>query len=152
MAAYARLNNEFTEDENCHNFMRWLKFFIKGFTEPVTLLRDKHPAAWKNSGGIAVYLKHEIPQYCSSTRLVSLSDTRNLVWLKFDCNEVSRGLLIICGFTYMSPENSSVHAEEDRFQIIEDDIAAQRLNYASYRILVADILLPTQKKNQTIFI
>ena len=26
MAAHARLKNEFTEDEKCHNLMRWLKF------------------------------------------------------------------------------------------------------------------------------
>ena len=26
MAAHARLNNKFTEDEKCHNLMRWINF------------------------------------------------------------------------------------------------------------------------------
>ena len=28
MAAHARLKKEFTEDEKCHNLMRWLKRFL----------------------------------------------------------------------------------------------------------------------------
>ena len=28
MAAHACLKNEFTEDEKCHNLMRWLKYFL----------------------------------------------------------------------------------------------------------------------------
>ena len=30
---------------------------IEGFAEPFTSVREKHPNAWKNSGGIAIYLK-----------------------------------------------------------------------------------------------
>ena len=29
MAAHARLKNEFTEGEKCHNLMSWLKWFIR---------------------------------------------------------------------------------------------------------------------------
>ena len=28
MAVHARLKNEFTEDEKCHNLMRWLDFSV----------------------------------------------------------------------------------------------------------------------------
>ena len=35
-----------------------------------------------------------------------------------------------------SPENSSVHAEEDMFHIIEEDMAANRSNFENHRILV----------------
>ena len=69
--------------------------------------------------------------------MASLSDTRNLVWLKFDLNTISRGVPYICGFAYLSQENSSIHAEEDMFQIIENDIAAFRLNYRNHCILLA---------------
>ena len=29
MAVHARLKNEFTEDEKCHNLMSWLKCYIQ---------------------------------------------------------------------------------------------------------------------------
>ena len=85
-----------------------------------------------------MFFKNEISNYCTITRLASLSDTRNLVWLKLDFNETLRGVpIILCGFTYLSPENSSVHAKEDMFQIIADDIAAHRLHYENHCILMA---------------
>ena len=46
------------------------------------------------------------------------------------------GIPIICGFTYLSPENSSVHAEEDLFSIIEEDITLHKSNYPLHSIVV----------------
>ena len=38
MAAYARLKNEFTEDEKCHNLMTWLIYCRKnGYIYPQIL-------------------------------------------------------------------------------------------------------------------
>ena len=37
MAAYARLKNDFTEDEKCHNLMRWLKFLFPEAMEAFNL-------------------------------------------------------------------------------------------------------------------
>ena len=112
-------------------------FELNGFGEPSKANREKHPNAWKNSGGIAVFIKQTLSQFFHITRLASLSDTRNLIWLKFDLNTVLRGAPFICGFTYLSPENSSVHAEEDLFQIIEEDIALFRLNYSDHCVVLA---------------
>ena len=113
---------------------------LEGFTEPFASVREKQPNAWRNSGGIAIFVKNEfivLHEYCCITRLASLSDTRNLVRLKFDFVGVTKGVPIICSFTYVSSENSSVHAEEDMFQIIEDDIAAHRSNYENYCLVLA---------------
>ena len=110
---------------------------LEGFTEPFASVREKHPNAWRNSGGIAIVVKNVFMKFCCTTRLASLSDSRNLVWLKFDFVGVSKGVPIICGFTYLSPENSSVQAEEDMFQITEDDIAAHRSNYENYGLVLA---------------
>ena len=37
MAVHARLNNEFTEDEKCHNLMSWLSnsYFFEGDRNPI---------------------------------------------------------------------------------------------------------------------
>ena len=32
---HARLKNEFTEDEKCHNLMRWLKYFQRRIQDPL---------------------------------------------------------------------------------------------------------------------
>lgn len=112
-------------------------FQIEGFTEPFVSIRNKHPHAWRNSGGIAVFLKESLTKYCRVTRLVSLSESRNLIWLKFDFLDMLKGVPIICGFTYLFPENSSVHAEEDLFHIMEADVAAHRSNFESHCILLA---------------
>ena len=42
MAAHGRLKNEFTEDEKCHNFMRWLIFqFIIPGTDKIDQMLSK---------------------------------------------------------------------------------------------------------------
>lgn len=76
-------------------------------------------------------------KYCKVVKLASLSESKNVIWLKFDFVEMFKVVPIICGFTYLSPENSSVHAEEDMFHIIEEDIAAHRSNFENHCILVA---------------
>ena len=36
---------------------------IEGFAEPFMSVREKHPNAWKNSGGIAIYLKQALSSF-----------------------------------------------------------------------------------------
>ena len=43
MAAHARLNNEFTEDEKYHNLMTWLKW-LEAFHVFVAIYTAKYPA------------------------------------------------------------------------------------------------------------
>ena len=70
------------------------------------------------------------------TQIASRSSSKNILWLKFDYIDMLSGIPIICGFTYLSPENSSVHAEEDLFSIIEEDIALHKSNYPLHSIVV----------------
>lgn len=67
-----------------------------------------------------------------------LSDTRNLLKIYF--HMISRGVPYICRLTYLLPENSLIHAEEDMFQIIENDITLFRLNYSNHCLLLASDL------------
>ena len=67
----------------------------------------------------------------------SRSNSKNIIWLKFDSDDMRSGIPIISDFTYMSPENSSVHAEEDLFSIIEDDITLHKSNYTNHCIILA---------------
>lgn len=39
-------------------------FQIDGFLEPFVSIRDKHPHAWRNSGGIAVFIEEALSKYC----------------------------------------------------------------------------------------
>ena len=112
---------------------------IEGFTDPFTVVQDKHTHAWRNSGGTAVFLKHGLEKYCLIIKLPSLSNTRNVLWLKFDFKEMIKGVSVICGFTYSSQENSSVHVEEDLFQIIEEDIAWHRANCENHCIMLKEL-------------
>ena len=60
MAAHARLKNEFTEDEKCHNLMRWLKSLqiedeeallaVAAWPMLVELLIHDNPLTTENSG------------------------------------------------------------------------------------------------------
>ena len=70
-------------------------------------------------------------------QIASRSNSKNIIWLKFDFYDMCSGIPIICGFIYMSPKNSSVHAEEDVFSIIEDDITLHKSNYTNHCIIVA---------------
>ena len=82
-------------------------------------------------------INENFANYCKVTQIASHSKSKNLMWLKFDFFELQCDIPIICGFTYISPENSSIHAEEDFFSIIEDDITFHRANYERHSIMVA---------------
>ena len=113
------------------------QFHINGFMEPFMKIREKHPTAWRNSGGIAVFIRESLLKYFKVTHIASRSSSKNILWLKFDYIDMLSGIPIICGFTYLSPENSSVHAEEDLFSIIEEDITLHKSNYPLHSIVVA---------------
>ena len=81
------------------------QFQIDGFLEPFIMIRDKHPKACRNSGGIAVFINENFANNCKVTQIASRSNSKNLMWLKFDFFELQCGIPITCGFTNMSPEN-----------------------------------------------
>lgn len=70
----------------------------------------------------------------------SRSLSENVVWLKFDLKQVLtnvRGSFsFICGFIYMSPEGSSIHTQENRFHIIENEMAEYKDNYPEHKFIV----------------
>ncbi|MES9883367.1 MAG: endonuclease/exonuclease/phosphatase family protein [Sedimenticola sp.] len=112
------------------------QFNIPGYIS-YAVVRDKHRHAWRNSGGLAVFTKENMSKYCRTTRLTSCSTSKNIIWLKFDFLDVCKGLPVICGFVYLSPENSSVHADEDLFHIMEEDIAKFRDGFPNHAFIIA---------------
>ena len=55
MAGHARLKNEFTEDEKCHNLMRWLKYFDK----EILWKQGNHTSEEYTRLGFTYELEHE---------------------------------------------------------------------------------------------
>lgn len=111
------------------------QFTLDGYT-CYESVRVKHAKAFRNSGGIAVFVKKHMFDIFTVTHLKSSSD--NLIWLKFDLKAAfwNSGFNCIIGFVYMSPEGSSVHSEENLFQIIENELAAFRNSYFNHKFII----------------
>ncbi|MEW8547054.1 MAG: endonuclease/exonuclease/phosphatase family protein, partial [Candidatus Thiodiazotropha sp.] len=102
------------------------------------VLRQKHRKAFRNSGGIAVFVKHICYEIFKIDHLRSTSE--NLVWLKFDLKpefiNVKGSFSFICGFVYMSPEGSSTHSQENLFHVIENEMAGYKNVYPEHKFIV----------------
>ena len=97
-------------------------------------IRIKHATAFRNSGGIAAFVKNSLFDISTVTQLKSVSE--NILWLKFDFKRAVNMCNYIIGFVYMSPEGSSVYSEENLFQIIENEMAEFKNRYFDHRFIV----------------
>ena len=97
-------------------------------------IRIKHTNAFRNSGGIAVFVRNSLSDIFSVEQLKSASE--NIIWLKFDCKRVLSGCSYMIGFVYMSPEGSSIHSEENLFQILENEMAEFKNSYFDHKFIV----------------
>lgn len=111
------------------------QFNLDGYT-CYESIREKHSRAFRNSGGLAVFVKKHIYDIFQVKRLKSASE--NLIWLKFEVKTAlwDYGFNFIVGFVYMSPEGSSIHSEENLFQIIEQEIAVFKDSYFNHKYIV----------------
>ena len=99
-------------------------------------IRKKHAKAFRNSGGLAVFIKHELYDIFNISR--ESSESNNLIWLKFDIKPQYWNVTFnfICGFVYMSPEGSSVHSEENLFFIIENEMGALKRKFPLHKFVI----------------
>ena len=97
-------------------------------------IRIKHARAFRNSGGIATFVKNSLFDIFTVTQLKSVSE--NILWLKFDFKRAVNMCNYIIGFVYMSPEGSSVYSWENLFQIIENEMAEFKNTYFDHRFIV----------------
>ena len=64
------------------------QFRINGFLEPFIQIREKHPTAWRNSGGITVFIRQSLLKCCKVAQIASRSNSKNIIWLKFDFDDM----------------------------------------------------------------
>ena len=106
-------------------------FQIPGFVEH-SVIRKKHRKAKKNSGGISVYVANYLSEYISRIK----SQSRNILWLHLKLKSAKAGYNIVLGTVYISPEGSPVHAEENTFQIMYNEIINLKIKYADAKFVV----------------
>lgn len=111
------------------------QFSVDGF-ECYDVIRQKHAKAFRNSGGLAVFINKQLYSMFDISNINS--ESNNMLWIKFDIKPKfwNYGFNIICGFVYMSPEGSSVHAEENMFFVIEDELANLKNTYPNHKVLI----------------
>ena len=111
------------------------QFVVEGY-ECYDVIRKKHFKAFRNSGGIAVFIK----KGCYDMFNISneSSESNNVAWIKFDIKPQywNLGFSFVCGFVYMSPEGTSVHSDENLFYVIENEMACLKRKYPFHKVLI----------------
>ena len=109
-------------------------FNIPGY-QYFSSVRTKTSTLGRQSGGILIYIKEHLAKI---TRLVN-SVSRNILWVCIELKILGFPKNLIVGTVYISPENSSIHSEEDTFHLLENEII-QLKNQAEtpYMLLMGD--------------
>lgn len=106
-------------------------FILQGFAG-FSAVRKQNPNAVKNSGGVLVFVCDEL----SSITKELPSSSSNVVWVLLQLTK--RGLKhdFIIGTVYVSPEYSSIHSEEDIFNVLDNEICKFRDEHDFAKILL----------------
>ena len=106
-------------------------FKLPGFLS-FSAIRKQNRNTAKNSGGIIVYIREELNSICKELK----SSSMNVVWMLIQFTEKGCDHDLIIGTVYLSPENCSIHAQEDTFIMIENEICGFRNQYGSAKIIL----------------
>ena len=87
----------------------------------------------RGSGGIITYVREELAVI--TNRLNSSSS--NLLWIWIETTTFGLSYNILFGTVYISPENSSIHSEEDTFSILERETLEFRERLHNTKIIIA---------------
>ena len=106
-------------------------FDIQGYKSFCAVRKQNRNCA-KNSGGVVIYVRDEL----ASISKVIKSSSNNVVWVLLQLEKRGFDYNLIVGNIYMSPEFSSIHSEEDTFNILENEICNFRNQYQSAKLLL----------------
>ena len=107
------------------------KYYIQGYSE-YSVIRKKHVKAKKNSGGISIFVRTTLTKYITEIK----SKSRNILWLHINFKKLHAKFNLLLGVIYVSPESSPIHAEENIFQILTDDLLRLKAKYTDVKTLI----------------
>lgn len=95
-------------------------------------IREQSRNVGRNSGGVSVYVKNNLARYTSRLH----SSSCNIVWIWLQLTKLGIDFDLLVGTTYISPENSSIHSEEDTFDILENELCTHKNMSSATRAIV----------------
>ena len=104
---------------------------LRGYT-CFSAIRNQKRNIGKNSGGVIMYVKDIFSKFTKRLNSVSC----NILWTWIELTKLGAMFDLLVGTTYISPENSSVHSEEDTFCILETELSIYRNMSSSTKIIL----------------